>query len=189
VNPLSDPPPRRWLPPSEALNHFKPPPGVLAGTPAARRQSTRYGLRLGDFGLLIERNTTSELLEPTPIYPLPGAPEGLQGLINLRGNLAPVFNLKQILGLDQDREGRNELPWLVVLDQGENAVCFYIDGWPQAVVMERALDRSPPLPPRLRPYVSTAYLQEGRVWLEFNHRHFFRTLAGHPTLDNPPTNA
>ncbi len=185
MNPLSDQPPHRWLPPSEALNHFKPPPGVLAGTPAARRQSTRYGFRLGDFGLLIERNTTSELLEPTPIYPLPGAPEGLLGLINLRGNLAPVFNLKRILGLSL--ESSDENPWLLVLDQGENAVCFYIDGWPQAVVMDRALDRSPPLPPRLHPYVSKTYLQAGRVWLEFNHRHFFRNLAGHPTLDSSPT--
>ncbi len=167
--------PRRWLKPSAALDHFKPPVGLTAGVAVTERSRTRYGFRLGDIGLLIERNTTSELLDQIPVYPLPNTPPWLLGLISLRGNLTPIFDLKPAIGLACGGESGKR--WLLILDQGESAVGCLIDDWPRTVAVSRPLDRPPPLPTALRPHVSAAYRHEHQVWLEFDHRGFFHSLA------------
>lgn len=171
--------PRRWLKPSAALDHFQPPVSLTAGFAVTARSRTRYGFRLGDIGLLIEPNTTSELLDETPVYPLPNTPSWLLGLISLRGNLTPIFDLKPALGLKRDAEHSGR--WLLILDQGESAVGCCIDHWPETVMPHRPLDRPPPLPVGLAAYVNTAYHHENQVWLEFDHRGFFHSLAGRLT--------
>lgn len=171
--------PRRWLKPSAALDHFQPPASLTAGFAVAERSRTRYGFRLGDIGLLIEPNTTSELLDQTPVYPLPNTPSWLLGLISLRGNLTPIFDLKSALGLKPDAEHRRR--WLLILDQGESAVGCGIDHWPETVMPHRPLDHPPPLPVGLAAYAGTAYHHENQVWLEFDHRGFFHSLAGRLT--------
>ncbi|MCP5158467.1 MAG: chemotaxis protein CheW [Gammaproteobacteria bacterium] len=167
--------PRRWLEPSAALNRFKPPPGAIGGLTVTESRRARYGFWIGEIGLLIDQNTTSEVLERWVVYPLPNVPLWFLGLINLRGNLVPIFDLKQLLQLEEDtREKR----WLLILDRGEGAVGLFIDGLPQPANTRQALTRLPPLPAALRPSIAGGYLQDERIWLEFDHRQFFRTLGG-----------
>lgn len=168
--------PRRWLNPSAALDRFKPPPGMVTGAAPVERQRARYGFRLGAIGLLIGQDTVSEVLEQTPVYPLPNTPSWVLGLVNLRGNLAPVFDVKRFLELedDDDREKRR----LLILDQGDKAVGILIDGLPRLAFISRALSRLPPLPVALQAHVAKAYMQEDVVWLEFDHQGFFKALVG-----------
>ncbi|HRF44549.1 MAG TPA: chemotaxis protein CheW [Candidatus Competibacteraceae bacterium] len=167
--------PRRWLEPSTALNRFKPPPGIAGGLVATENRRARYGFRIGGIGLLIDQNTTSEVLERWVVYPLPNVPPWFPGLINLRGNLAPVFDMKQFLQLE---EGSREKRWLLVLDQDEGAVGLFIDGLPRPAITRQTLSRLPPLAAALRPHIAGGYVQDEHVWLEFDHRSFFRTLGG-----------
>lgn len=167
--------PRRWLNPSAALNRFKPPRGVATGIKPVGRERVRYGFRVGGIGLLIDQDTVSEIVEQMPIYPLPNTPPWMLGLVNLRGNLAPVLDVKQVLELEDGRarEGR-----LLILDRGDKAVGILIDGLPQPAVTSHALSRLPPLPPALQAHVTKAYTQAGLLWLEFDHQSFFRALSG-----------
>ncbi len=166
--------PRRWLEPSAALNRFKPPPGIMGGLVATERRRARYGFWIGDLGLLIDQDTTSEVLERWVVYPLPNVPPWFLGLINLRGNLVPVFDVKQFLQLE---EGTQEKRWLLVLDRGAGTVGLFIDGLPEPANTRQALPRLPPLPATLRAYVAKAYTQSDTVWMEFDHRNFFKTLG------------
>lgn len=167
---------RNWLTPSAALDRFKPPRGVATGIAPTERRRVRYGFRLGNLGLLINQDTVSEVLEQAPVYPLPNTPVWLAGLVNLRGNLVPVFDVRQLLELtDADRQAKRRL---LVLDQAERAVGLLIDTLPQVATFGQPLNRMPPLPVTLRPHVSKAYAQEDTVWLEFNHQGFFQSLAG-----------
>jgi len=165
----------KLLSPSAALNRFSPSEGAVTGIqPYERRQRTRYGMLIGDIGLLIDQATTCEIIEQTPIYPLPHMPHWQRGLINLRGNLVPVFDLKSLMELDQES---SEKQWLLVLDRGEMAVGLFGDGLPRPVATTRPMDRLPPLPSVLRPHISQAFTFEGFVWLAFDHRSFFQSLA------------
>ncbi|MDG4553054.1 MAG: chemotaxis protein CheW [Candidatus Competibacter sp.] len=165
---------RRWLEPTTALNRFKPPPGIMRGLAATERQRARYGFWIGDFGLLINQNTTSEVLERWVVYPLPNVSSWFLGLINLRGNLVPVFDVKRFLQLE---EGSREKRWLLILDQGAGAVGLFIDGLPQPASTRHALPRLPPLPAVLRLHIAGGYMQDDRTWLEFDHRSFFQSLG------------
>ncbi|MBZ4194157.1 MAG: chemotaxis protein CheW [Candidatus Contendobacter sp.] len=172
---------RRWLSPGAALNRFKPPPLRTTGIASAERQRVRYGFLVGGIGLLIGPDTSSEVLESAPVYPLPTAPVWLLGLVNLRGNLAPVFDIKPLLELEDDHHPVQNR--LLILGGGDKAVGIMIDGLPQRTATGQILSRLPPLPAALRPYVAKAYLQNGAVWLEFDHHGFFRSL-GEPITES-----
>lgn len=170
--------PRRWLSPSAALRRFNPPSGMTVGTVAAvERQRVRYGFRIGDIGLLIGQDTSSELLERVPIYPLPKAPAWLLGLINLRGNLVPVFDMWPLLELEHGGDAQDQRR-LLILGRSNDAVGLMISSLPQLAATRHVITRLPPLPSVLRPYVAKAYLQDEAVWLEFDYAGFFGALGG-----------
>lgn len=169
--------PRRWLNPSTALNRFKPPRGATTGIAPIERQRARYGFRVGGIGLLIGQDTVSEVVEQTAVYRLPNTSSWLVGLINLRGNLVPVFDVKQFLELeDSNNQDKRRL---LILDRGDKAVGVLIDGLPQPAVTRHVLSRLPPLPAALQTYVAKAYAQDDLIWLEFDHQSFFQSLGGH----------
>lgn len=165
----------RWLSPSDALNRFHPPEGTSIGvhSPAAA-QSARFGFRVGQLRLLIKPNTLSEVIMHTSIYPMPNVPGWFTGVMNLRSNLLPVFDLHQLLGMgDSDRDKWNVL----ILDQGSDGVGIRIDGLPQSVAPNRVLRQAPPLHEALEAHVPAAYATDGAIWLEFDHQSFFTTLG------------
>ncbi|RMG39500.1 MAG: chemotaxis protein CheW [Planctomycetota bacterium] len=82
-------------------------------------QGERYGLPVSLIG---------ELLKDVPVTPVPGGPDVLRGIVNLRGDVLPVFDGGRILkSATMTREhgggaAATRLPWLVVLDDaGEEA--------------------------------------------------------------------
>lgn len=162
-----------WLSPSAALNRFNLPQESITVLAPQKRQRVRYGFHIGNLGLLIGADTVSEVLEQTAIYPIPHTPRWLSGLINLRGNLVPVFDLKRFFELGHKTAARQHL---LVLDRGETTVATLIDGLPQAASLNRKLSRLPPLPQVLQTHVSSAFVDNGSVWLEFDHRNLFQSL-------------
>ena len=169
----------KWLNPSAALTRFNPPEGTVTAIQAAeRKQRARYGFQVSDIGLLIHQDTTSEVIEQIPVYPIPHMPYWLPGLINLRGNLIPVFDLKLFLGLEHDSQQKQ---WLLILGADDHAVSLFCDGLPKMVDTTRPLERLPPLPMALRPHIVRAYAYEGIIWSELDHEHFFHSVAAQIT--------
>ncbi len=174
---------QHWLDPGAALSRFKPPRDVttdIGATEQPGQQRAWYGFRIGNFNLLISQDTSSEVLEQASIYPLPNTPYWLLGLTNLRGNLAPVFDIKKLLNLEENDHSEEDVSqekrWVLILDQGKQPLGFYIDDLPKTVIVDQALSRLPPLPTILKPHVSKAHFSEDVVWLDFNHQTFFKTL-------------
>jgi twitching motility protein PilI len=164
----------KWLSPSIALNRFNPPADTAIKIQQTKSRRMRYGFRVGHVGLLISSNTVSEVIEKATICPIPHTPSWLSGLINLRGNLLPVFDFQQLLALQRVNQNKQRI---LILDKGEQAVGIIVDDLPQALDANQKLSRLPPLPPVLRACVSRAYSDGGAVWLEFNHQSFFLSLA------------
>ncbi|MFO1351931.1 MAG: chemotaxis protein CheW [Gammaproteobacteria bacterium] len=169
----------RWLAPSAALNRFNPPPGTGLGSarPKAAVRSARFGFRIGDLRLLIRPDALSEVITQTPIYPVPNVPSWFLGLINLRGNLLPVFDLHQVLGMGEGARN-NSKRTVLILDQGKNAAGIPIDGLPQSVALDRQLRNVPPVHEALEQHTAAAYSTAGGIWLEFDHVGFFTALGG-----------
>ena len=166
-------PPVQRLSPSEALTRFVP-DGWGEELNIRSIAPMRFGTQVGDIGLLVPIGMHSEVVEQPKIYPLPTAPKWFQGLINLRGNLVPVFNLKSLLQIGD--EG-TENPYLLVLNNGDEAVGYLIDGLPVTLDVDQKLEQCPLLPSLLREHGHAVYMQDGRVWVEFDFDGFFRALS------------
>lgn len=173
---------RPLLSPGDALARFDPPKEELGGNDSYA-VAQRYGFHVGGIGLLIRPDTVAEMFEQATIFPIPNASPWLRGLINLRGNLVPVYDLRMLL----EAADENEQPAqrLLILDRGDNMVGLLIDGLPQAIRGTGKPTHIPPLPSALKRHVSEAYAGDGTIWLEFDHRGFFLWVAaGTPDVDH-----
>jgi hypothetical protein len=125
----------------------------------------RYGFRVGACGFLIGAGVVSEVVLQPTLYPLPMAPQSLAGLLNLRGNIVPVFDLRRHLN---PHAAGADISRVLVLDPGPAAAGFAIDGLPQPVPHDAPwVDGGAPEP-------FAAFLSNGRHfggcdWWEFDH--------------------
>ncbi len=168
--------PSEWLSPSAALERFRAPLELLAADCQVEQERSRYGFQVGQLNFLIKTGSGSEVVQHAAIFSLPGSPSHLLGLINLRGNLVPVFDLCTALGLPKNPQSNNIV---LVLDKGEQAVGIVIDEFPQPLLALRQVSRMPTLPANLQEHVSLAYFKDSRIWLDFNHQAFFELLSAH----------
>jgi len=164
-----------WLLPSAALDRFEPPTDMLV-TAVVVKEAGRYGFKIDTLGLLIQLGSGSEVVQMPKIWTLPGAPPWLMGLINLRGNLVPVFELRQVLGLGQ--RVADEKALILIFDQGDKAVGIVIDDFPKPLLALSPLPNLPQLPTALSGHVHTGYVKDQMIWLEFDHSAFFAELVG-----------
>jgi purine-binding chemotaxis protein CheW len=100
------------------------------------------GFRLGDEDYAIAITKIQEIILMKPITRLPQVPEAIEGLINLRGNVIPIVNLRKRFGLparEFDDETRT-----VVVNTHDKTVGFIVDEVTQ--VMRVASDQIQPVP-------------------------------------------
>jgi twitching motility protein PilI len=163
-----------WLLPTQALNRFRLRDGTSFDQPSAQKRQVRYGFRVGSLNLLITPRVVTEVIAMMPIAIIPNCPPWLLGMINLRSNLVPVFDLAMICGLNQQHAGRER--WILVFDKGDGAVALVIDGQPEALRQMAAVSYLPSLPTALRGAVAGGFTVDQELWIEFDHQAFFRAL-------------
>lgn len=163
-----------WLLPGAALDRFEP-PANMAIVAAVEKEVGRYGFKIGELGLLIQTGSGSEVMQMPTIWTLPGAPPWMLGLINVRGNLVPIFELKQVLGLEQRKSDKT---LVLIFDQGDKAVGVVIDDYPKPLSGLNQLPNLPHLPTALSGHVSKGYVKDSVIWLEFDQNSFFEELTG-----------
>lgn len=150
--------------------------------PAKARTERRFrGLRVGNLGLLVAHDCGGEIIEEARVFPLPRTAAWCRGLINLRGNLIPAFDLHESLGLARLRAAKQ---WWLALGARENALAFPVDALPVSLVANEATTvQAAVIPEQLRAHTGAGYRIDGELWLEFRYQDFFRALssaAGRP---------
>lgn len=163
------------LPPSVALNRFEPPAGFVPVAIETVSKSVRYGFRAGGLALLIRQGTGSEVVPMMPVTAIPNGPAWLLGMINLRGNLIPVCDMNLALGLGAG--GGSAKSMILILDKGDRAAGFVIDGPPCALSGLRAVDQVAGLHDSLAPHVLSVLADNDDVWLEFDHPGFLEAAS------------
>lgn len=152
--------------------------------PAKTMITAVIGLRIGSLGFLVSREIICEMLDKVPVNALPNVPPCLSGLLNFRGNLVPVFDLRVILAEElPDKEAKKR--HLCMIDRGNNAAAVWIDSFP--VLKDgfylQPLHSLPPLPPLLQRFVTGGFEElDGQVWLSVNYNDLFKSLGQQPLL-------
>ncbi len=75
-----------------------------------------------------------EILGLVPITPLPSAPRHVVGLINLRGEILPVFDLRRLFKLQSLSHG-SELDCILVAETGSEPFGLKVDGVHQVLTV------------------------------------------------------
>jgi twitching motility protein PilI len=159
----------KLAPPAGAPEKLAPPTASL------------FGVRIGSVGLLASASMYCEVLGGIPVNPLPNVVPWLSGLLNLRGNLVPVFDLHRVLGEEAaDSQKRR----LFVIGRGDKAAAVWIDGLPEIkesgqLRPAKKLAATPKIQPR---FVSDSFEANGQVWLQINFEDLFEALGRHHYL-------
>ncbi len=135
----------------------------------------RYGFRIGPLGFLFPEHCPGEIVINPEIRPVPHTRNWMPGVMTLRGNLIPVFDLYALL---LDAPADLHKPTVLILDQGKQALGFVLKDPPQWLTgLAEAPAAAVPVPDLIAAQVSKVYLQQETAWLAFNKTHFFTFLA------------
>jgi len=158
-------------------------PGLIDTNPLPTAQpetemENSFGIRIGSLGFLISTATYCEVLDKIQISSLPNVHPWISGLLNLRGNLVPVFDLHRAL---EEQAADLKKRRLFVIDRGDKAAALWIDNLPEIKTGASllALKKLPLLPENLQRFVTKGYEQDGQIWLKLKFEDFFKLLGNH----------
>lgn len=106
---------------------------------AARLPNECLTLRLGDASYGIDIQRVQEIRGYEPLTRIAGAPEGVRGVLHLRGAIVPVVDLRQRMGLESN------------FDAATVTVVLNLDGGTVGAVVDAVADVVAVAPEQLRP--------------------------------------
>lgn len=166
-----------WLQPEDALRRFKKPENTFLNKPAYdfTEQTLRYGFVIESMGFLIKEKTLSEVVKNSKIYPIPQTKTWMRGLINLRGNLVPVYDFPLLLGLVKNR---TEYDNLLVLGKDSHSVGLLINNIPRSydIGSWQKLGQVPCRLAGLEDHIIDAYSHDDTIWVDFDHKGYFESI-------------
>jgi purine-binding chemotaxis protein CheW len=98
--------------------------------------------RVGDEEYVIDIRRIREIVQPLPVTQVPRAPEWMEGVANLRGEVVPVLDVRRRLGL-VPRPPTRRTKFLVVHVAGR-VIALVVDGVSEVVRIPRSAIGPPP---------------------------------------------
>ena len=140
-----------------------------------------YGIVCGMARILIASGTYCEFILSPEFSRVPNAPSRMMGLINMRGNLVPLYQLQELFGEAIDPEPKYGL----LIGEVASGAVIVVNDKPEMFSRADAkpVRNAPPIPVFLAPSVIRLVEYEGEVWFEINHDDFFSRLAAPGLLD------
>jgi purine-binding chemotaxis protein CheW len=123
-------------------------------------ESTQYlSFNLGDEVFALDIGKVREVLEFTTVTKVPQTPDYMRGVINLRGGIVPVVDMRLKFGMDETEKAINTCVIIteVELDGGETTVIGALADSVQEVFDMHADDIEPA--PRLGTQLNTEFLK------------------------------
>ena len=112
-------------------------PGVEMENQAADRQVV--ALHLGDEIYGVDIACVNTVLTPQPITPVPNVPEHVQGVMNLRGRILPVIDLRTRFRLPPLSPEKRKLSRIVILDVDGVTAGLIVDSVSEVLRLPSAL--------------------------------------------------
>jgi purine-binding chemotaxis protein CheW len=115
-------------------------PEVAAAPPADAMELLEFHLAGERYA--VETRFVSEVHPLRDLTPLPGTPPFIRGIVNLRGRILPVYDLKKFFALPE--QGLTDLHRIVVVDGGEFEIGLLADTVTGVRTLPRAALSPPP---------------------------------------------
>jgi purine-binding chemotaxis protein CheW len=129
---------------------------------AAARPVAILTFELGDIRLGMLAASVREVYPSATIVPLPQAPSSIEGVLDVRGTMAPVFDVRSRLGLPPRAQGPDD--HLIIAYAGERLVVVRVDRALDLVQVPAGdIENGGQLDAGLRNIVGVARLPDGLV--------------------------
>ncbi|KJV07247.1 chemotaxis protein CheW [Methylocucumis oryzae] len=157
-------------------------------TPDELSIELRHGIQIGDWRLLLPKDSPAELLAEPDITALAYQPDWCLGLCNWRGKVVPVFDWAVWSGAPPAIQPR----YIVALGQAPALWALSLQGYPQALTALQGLPLTEVLaPPWLKPYLLGGFHDGTHTWLEVAYPDLLERLKPWPVFTdrhNQPPN-
>ena len=101
------------------------------------------GFFIGDEMFGVDILTVQEIIRDSPITPIPDAPDFLEGVINLRGSIIPVIDLRKRLKLVKPANLDLEV-WIIILTVEGRVTGFVVDRVTKVLQVPESSIKPPP---------------------------------------------
>ena len=122
---------------TEALETLAP------GKTAKDRLMQLVGFTIGAEQFGVNILMVQEIIRSTPITSVPNAPAFVEGVINLRGNIIPVIDLRKRLDLEAGEMDPAET-WIIILDIEGKITGFIVDSVTEVLKIQESGIEPPP---------------------------------------------
>lgn len=87
-------------------------------------QLVGFNIGTEKFGVNILK--VQEIIRSAPVTPVPNSPEFVEGVINLRGDIIPVIDLRKRLNIFREDNQKKDI-WILILNIAERVIGFIVD--------------------------------------------------------------
>jgi purine-binding chemotaxis protein CheW len=101
------------------------------------------GFTIGKEQFGVDILMVQEIIRSAPITSVPNSPDFIEGVINLRGNIIPVIELRKRLNLFR-KETASKDAWILILDINSRVTGFIVDSVTRVLkIMESTIEPPP----------------------------------------------
>jgi purine-binding chemotaxis protein CheW len=126
---------------------------------AQTRQLVAFTLGEEEYGIPI--TLVQEIIRFTPPRPIPGSASNVEGVINLRGRIIPVVDLKRRFAISSDAEDTK----IVIVEIGETTVGVIVDEVKEVITIDTSMTEPAPsgVASASAEYIDSVAKLEGRL--------------------------
>ncbi|CAK8718445.1 MAG: purine-binding chemotaxis protein CheW [Candidatus Electrothrix sp. AW2] len=101
------------------------------------------GFTIGNEQFGVDILMVQEIIRSAPITSVPNSPDFIEGVINLRGNIIPVIELRKRLNLFREETASKDA-WILILDINSRVTGFIVDSVTRVLkIMENTIEPPP----------------------------------------------
>ena len=102
------------------------------------------GFNIGKERFGVDILTVQEIIRSAPITAVPDSPDFIEGVINLRGSIIPVIDLRKRLRLYKPETHQRSDSWIIILNINNRVTGFIVDKVTQVLKIETGTIEPPP---------------------------------------------
>lgn len=138
---------------------------------------SRLVFPVAEYGLMFDTELPMEFLENQKVYSVLSAHQYFLGLINRRGSLVPIYDIRPLL--QHQASGPSGEILVLVLGEGDDAVGIVLDAIPFRITLteENQIDTSVLLLQVFSEYLITTFQSDGQIYLELKLDSFLDHLS------------
>jgi purine-binding chemotaxis protein CheW len=120
-----------------------------AAIPSENQQEAEDAIQMVGFILAgelfgVDILMVQEIIRESPITGIPDAPDFIEGVINLRGNIVPIIDLHKRLNLPVAGQDSETPSWTLILDVGGRTTGFIVDQVTRVIMVPNSAIQPPP---------------------------------------------